>query len=59
MIKHKINSSMFNYEAGLTQGRTEQKKRDIESIEEFAKRFHLDPLIINKLILGIKNCEIE
>ena len=58
MVKGNKTNIMFTYETGLKQGRLDQKQADIQSIEEFSKHFHIDPLIINRLILKIKSGEV-
>ena len=48
---------MLIREEGIKQGRREQQTLNVFMIESWAKRFNIDPIAVNKLIMKIKNGE--
>jgi len=48
---------MLLREESIKQGRREQKILNVFMIENWAKKFNIDPVAVNKLILKIKNGE--
>jgi hypothetical protein len=54
MVRYK---KMLIREEAIKQGRREQRILNVFMIENWAKKFNIDPTAVNKLILKIKNGE--